>query len=105
MAKGLFADTIERRDKVQIFADILRVSARPTKVTRILRLANVQYNTFQECIEQLCEAGLLEMAAVTQRARSSRDKRTSYTFRATDRGQRWCKMVDDIYEALQETTQ
>lgn len=103
MSVRLFADTLERRDKAQIFADIIKVSVQPTKITKILRLANVQYNTFQECIDKLCEAGLLEMIPVVKRTRSSRDRRTSYFFKATDRGLRWCKMVDEIYEALEDT--
>ena len=103
MVARLFADTLERRDKVQIFADIVKVSVQPTKITKILRLANVQYNTFQECIAQLCEAGLLEKIPVIKRPRSSRDRRTTYFFRATDRGQRWSKMVDEIYEIIKDT--
>jgi len=104
MSGRLFADTMERRDKVQIFADIIKVSVRPTKVTRILRLANVQYNTFQECINTLCEAGLLEMTPVKKHSRSSRDRRTSYFFRATDSGTRWSKMVDEIYKMLNDAS-
>ena len=104
MIRQLFADIEDRRDKVQIFADIIKVTARPTKITKILRVANVQYNTFQECIDKLCSAGLLEMVPVTKRAHSSRDMRTRYVFKATDIGLRWCGMVEEIYETLENSS-
>lgn len=100
MIGPLFADTSERRDRVQIFADIIKVSAQPVKITKILRAANVQYNTFQECINKLCGAGLLEMIPVLKRRRSKRDMRTTYVYKATDGGLRWCGMVDEIYDTI-----
>jgi len=97
----LYSENIERRDKLQIFADIIKVTTKKTKTTRVLRLANVQYNTFTECIETLCSAGLLERIPVNGKASSSSDMRTKYTYKATDTGIRWSEMVDEIYKTLE----
>lgn len=105
MIRQLFAEKKERRDKVQIFADIIKVAARPTRITRILRVANIQYNAFQDCIDKLCKAGLLEMIPVNRRARSSPDNRTRYVFKATDIGIKWCRMVEEVYETIGDKTQ
>ena len=101
MKNNLFADCIERRDKLQIFADIIKVSNQETKITRILRLANIQYNAFRECIETLCNAGLLEKVELNINSCRSQDMRTKYAYKATDIGMEWCKMVDDIYKTLE----
>lgn len=101
MNKKLFADNIERRDKLQLFADIIKVSTNETKITRILRLANIQYNTFQECIETLCDAGLLEKEAFNEQRRASQDMRSKHTYKATEMGIKWCEMVDEVYQTLE----
>lgn len=101
--KKLFADSIERRDKLQLFADIIKVSTNETKITRILRLANIQYNTFHECIETLCDAGLLEKISYNDRHSQSQDKRSKHIYKATEMGQKWCEMVDEIYLTLEAT--
>ncbi len=101
MMKKLYAENIERRDKLQIFADIIKVTTKKTKTTRILRLANVQYNTFIECIETLCEAGLLEKIPPKKKPTPPSDMRTKYTYKATDTGIKWSEMVDEIYETLE----
>ena len=103
MRGHLYTDALERRDKVQIFADIIKVSLKPTKTTRILRLANVQYNTFQECIETLCRAGLLEKTSLLHKTSKSRDMRTKITYKATDMGLKWCERVNEIYQTLEYT--
>jgi len=101
MSNNLFADCIERRDKLQIYSDIIKVTNQETKITRILRLANIQYNSFRECIETLCGASLLEKVELNIHSRQSQDMRTKYAYKATDLGKEWCKMVDDIYETLE----
>lgn len=102
MLRPVFADTSGRRDKLQIYADIIKVSVQPVKITKILRMANVQYNTFRDCIDKLCAAGLLEKIPILKRSRSKHDLRTSYVFKATDRGLRWCQMVEEVYKTLDE---
>jgi predicted transcriptional regulator len=102
MLGRLYADYLERRDKVQIYADIIKVTAKPTKTTRILRLANVQYNTFLECIETLCTAGLLEKASLNIKKSSSKGYRPKYTYQATDIGREWCESLDELYQTLEK---
>jgi len=102
MRKSLYTENIERRDKVQIFADIIRVSDRPTKITRILRLANIQYNTFLDCVDRLCSVGFLEKVSLDKSVR--RKSRTSYRYKATKMGEEWCDLVDEIYEELKASS-
>lgn len=70
-------------------------------MTRILRLANIQYNTFHECIEKLCMAGLLEKFSLLGNTQTSQDLRTKIAFKATKIGIEWCEMVDEIYQTLE----
>jgi len=102
MIRQLFAEIEERRDKVQVLADIIKVTNRPTKITKILRVANIQYNTFQECIDKLTKAGLLQITPIEKGSSSIRDKRTLYVFEATDMGLKWCKMVEEVYNSLED---
>ena len=103
MKKSLYTENIERRDKVQIFADIIRVSDKPTKVTKILRFANVQYNTFLEYVDRLCSIGFLERVSL-DKSRVSGKGRTSYRYKATMMGEEWCDLVDEIYEELKASS-
>ena len=100
MRKSLYTENIERRDKVQIFADIIRVSGESTKITRILRLANIQYNTFQECVDRLCGIGFLERVSLEKSGVSGK-RSPSYRYKATMMGEEWCGLVDEIYEDLE----
>ena len=98
MLTQLYSDVEERRDRVQIFSDILRVTKKPTKITKILRVANVQYSTFQEYVDMLIEADLLEKVPVDKKSSTRTfDQRTNYFFRATQTGQNWCNLVKEIY--------
>lgn len=102
MNRQLYANVEERRDKLQIFYDIIKVSEKPTKITKILRLANVQYNTFQECIDILLNSGLLEKVHLLKKgSRSAGDKRSKYSYKATEQGLRWCESVEEIYQTLE----
>jgi predicted transcriptional regulator len=101
MAKKLYAETIERRDKIQVYADILRVTEKTTPTTRLLRLANIQYNTFADCINALCSAGLLEKIPLRYTKKALKNnRRRKYAFKATKMGKEWCKQIDDIYSIL-----
>ena len=100
MIERLYADYLERRDKVQIYADILKVTKKPTRTTRILRLANIQYNSFLECVDTLCNAGLLEKISLDYKKRRKNVK-TKYEYQATVMGHKWCEMLDEVVRALE----
>ncbi|MBC8228095.1 hypothetical protein H8E77_00935 [bacterium] len=102
MIGRLYADYLERRDKVQIYADILRVTKEPTKTTRILRLANVQYNTFLECVDTLCDAGLLEKIDLDYKKTSLKSGNKKFAFKATELGLKWSISLQDIYKRLEK---
>ena len=91
----LFADACGRRDKIQIFADIIAVCVEPSRITKILRFANVQYNVFHEAIELLTRAGFIEETPLEHP-----DGRVSHEFTATDLGNAWCNSVRSVYLAL-----
>ena len=97
MLDQLYVASGSRRDKIQIYYDIIKVSTRPTKVTRLIRLANVQYNTFIECTETLIKAGLLEKVILNSRRKRDNPKEI---YKATKIGLKWCEQVDDIYNSL-----
>jgi predicted transcriptional regulator len=96
----LYADYIERRDKVQIYADILKVTKRPQRTTRIIRLANIQYHIFLECVDNLCNAGLLEKVSLDYKDKDGHVK-TKYEYKATEVGEKWCEMLDEVVRALE----
>jgi len=100
MINRLYADYIERRDKVQIYADILKVTKKPQKPTKILRLANIQYNTFIECVDTLCNAGLLEKTSLNYKVKNAHVK-TKYEYKATEMGEKWIKMLDEVVRSLE----
>lgn len=99
---SLYTEREDRRDRIQVYADIIKVARRPVKITRILRLANVQYNQFREYLERLCDAGFLERLSVGSSGRKG-DGRTRYAYKATEMGDRWCELVSELYERLEET--
>jgi predicted transcriptional regulator len=97
MLEQLYVTSEQRRDKIQIYYDILKVSAQPVKITRLMRLANIQYNAFIDCTETLLKAGFLEK--VNFRTRKKRSK-TKELFKATRIGLDWCRQVEEIYNSL-----
>ena len=99
MRKSLYVEKINRRDKLQIYSDIISVSSRPVKITQILRLANVQYNMFLEYVDNLCSAGLLERLSI--KCKKGSKKITTFAYKATEMGLNWCVAVDEIYGQLQ----
>jgi predicted transcriptional regulator len=103
MSLQLYANVEDRRDKLQIYYDIIKVTIRPTKITKILRLANIQYNTFHDCIDKLLRAGLLEKVNAIRSSRKSSDKRIKCSYKATKLGLEWCDEVDYIYKILEDT--
>jgi len=105
MKRKLYAECVDRRDKLQIYADIIKVTAAEAKITRILRLANIQYSTFNEYIETLCRAGLLERIMSYKKPRKSRDLHKSFAFRATEKGLKWIEMIDIVYQVLEEPSE
>jgi predicted transcriptional regulator len=96
----LYANIEERRDKLQIYYDIIKVTIRPTKITKILRLANIQYNTFHDCISKLLKAGLLERINIRKKIKKSIDKRSKCAYKATILGLKWCDEVENVYNTL-----
>jgi len=101
LKRQLFDEIEHRRDNIQILADILKVTSQPTKMTKILRVANIPYDAFQKCIDKLNDAGLIRVIPIEKGSGSSHDKRTSYVFEATIIGINWCKKVENVYNTLE----
>jgi len=101
MVEVLYTDTSERRDKIQIYADIIQITKTPKKMTRILRLANIQFNSFQESIDILCESNLLEKILLKYANKNVADNRVKYKYKATKMGLDWIKQVNEIYKTIE----
>jgi predicted transcriptional regulator len=94
----LYAEKITKRDKIQIFADIINVCIKSSTVTRIIRLANVPYNRWIEFSEILCDRGYLEKISTDKKLK---DDRTKFFYKATPSGIRWYKLIHSIYKPLE----
>jgi len=99
MRQKLFNEKIERRDKVQVLSDILKVARTSSKTTTILRLANLQYNKFLECKDILCDAELLKEINLST---NNADSRTKCLYKTSEQGKKWIKKVENIYYNLRE---
>ena len=95
MLNDLFEGEETRRDSLQIYADIVAVCTEPSKITKIIRMANVQYRFLQRALDLLLEAGLIRKMLPTYR-----DERTSREFATTELGLRWRRTVCSVYDAL-----
>ncbi len=73
---------VPRRDRLQIAQDILECCLTQSKVTRLLRLANLQYNAFGNHIGPLVREGLLDEIPMERK----KDKRTYFEWRTTPDG-------------------
>ena len=93
--RELFEGKETRRDSLQIYADIVAVCTEHSKITKIIRLANVQYRFLCRALDLLLEAGLIRKTSPTYR-----DERTSREFLSTELGLRWRRTVCSVYDAL-----
>lgn len=69
--------TIHRRDKLEIFAEILRIALDGAKTTEIIYRVNLNSKRFKEYSEYLVREGFLEVLEMPGRAR---------IYKTTDRG-------------------
>ena len=100
MLNQLYTERMERRDKIQIFADIIKTTKTSMPITAVLRKTNVQYNTFKDIIDVLCERGLMSRIPAGKNGSSHREGRTKYIYQATYDGLKWSKTVDEVYSAI-----
>ena len=91
---------VERRDKLQIYSDIIEACKVPTKLTKIIRLANLQYNTFLTMMPKLLEKKMVKTEKIVRTGRKKIDKRTKYTFEATEKGREFKRKINAIYEEI-----
>lgn len=71
----------KRRDKVEIARDILDVCIGGAMLTKILRIANLQYNSFDGFMEPLVSAGYID-----KKPAKTRDCRTFWEWATTSDG-------------------
>lgn len=87
----LFCEKVKRRDLVQIYTDLLMTCLEPCKITRVLRLANIQFNSFREMAGQLVESGFLKVE----------EGAGSRVYIATAEGRAWVGQVHSVYSDLE----
>jgi predicted transcriptional regulator len=95
VGERLFLEDAGRRDRLQILSDIVTVCTKPSRLTKVLRLANAQYRFVSDALGKLVDAGLLE---IVQAERGG--KRAVRMFLTTDRGLRWRDLVVYVYEVV-----
>jgi len=84
-----------RRDKIEIVRDLLQVCEEETAKTRILRFANIQYNSLPQFLEPLVREGYIEKIPA-----KTRDKRTFYNWRTTTRGKTLLREIEELLDRL-----
>lgn len=89
----LFDEKCIRRDRIQVFSDIIQAAKIPTKTTKIMRKANIQYHIFFKMVQNLMDYGLLE-----------KNGEEKPTFVATNMGVVWSREVHRLYSILKDST-
>lgn len=90
----LFDEKYIRRDRIQVFSDIIQAAKIPTKTTKIMRKANIQYHSFFKMVQNLMDNGLLK-----------KNGEEKPTFVATDVGVVWSREVHRLYSVLKDSNQ
>ena len=60
----LFTEKTVKRDRIQVLADIISASKETSNMSKIMRYANIQYYTWETCLEILCEKEFIEKIIV-----------------------------------------
>jgi predicted transcriptional regulator len=92
----LFTEKTLKRDRIQLLADILKASEKKSNMSRIMRLANVQYYTWGKCIEKLSEKKFIEIIEDDM----SDNSNEKMLFKATKKGLAWTKKVETVYDEI-----
>jgi len=84
-----------RRDKLEIFKDVLKTCKEASQITRVTRLANLQFYSFHEYVAPLVSREYLE-----QRPYGIKDHRTFLEWKTTPKGRELIKEIENIYEKI-----
>ena len=95
MAK-LFTEKTLKRDRIQLLSDILKASEKKSNMSKIMRIANVQYYTWGRCIETLSQKEFIEIIEND----SSVNSNEKILFKATKKGLDWTKRVETVYDEI-----
>jgi predicted transcriptional regulator len=79
-----------RRSEVQILIDILNISLKGVKVTRLMYQANLSYFTLRKYLKATQKQGLIEKI----------NKEGSLKYCTTDKGKLVLKKLEDVTQAL-----
>jgi predicted transcriptional regulator len=93
----LFTEKTVKRDYIQILADIIKASSETSNMSKIMRLANVQYYTWGNCLETLCEKDFIEKIVMKDKHRKGSEKAL---YKATKKGLEWTKKVETLYDEI-----
>jgi len=84
-----------RRDRIEMIQEVLVLCRETRKLTEILRLANIQYNSFVGIVDPLVEKGFLIKVPCPK----SGDKKTKYKWMTTAEGK---ILLGEIGEVLRK---
>jgi predicted transcriptional regulator len=93
----MFTEKTVKRDYIQILADIIKASRETSNMSKIMRHANVQYYTWGNCLETLCEKDFIEKIIIKQKYKNGSEKAL---YRATKKGLEWTKKVETLYDEI-----
>ncbi len=93
----LFTEKTVKRDRIQVLADIISASKETSNMSKIMRYANIQYYTWENCFKILFEKEFIEKIII-QEDNVEDNEKTLY--RATKKGLDWTKKVETIYNDI-----
>ncbi len=93
----LFTEKTVKRDRIQVLADIISASKETSNMSKIMRYANIQYYTWETCLDILCEKEFIEKIIVQD---DYEDKNEKTLYKATKKGLYWTTKVETIYDEI-----
>lgn len=89
---------MSRRTTLDVIADILRITSRPTSRTQILYAANLSYTQTVKYVEMLTACGML--SKVSEKSPSA--KGSSVKFVTTDSGQGFLEQISQRFGSISQ---
>jgi len=84
-----------RRGVMEIKRDILHVCLKPRKVTEILRLANIQFNSLGNHLDSLIKADL-----ISRINHQGNDQKTKYVYETTSEGKQVLQEIEALADRI-----
>lgn len=94
MIQRLYLQRGCKRDRLQVYADILRISSEPLLKSELNRESGAYYRILNKALAVLEEAGYIA------HIEEPFGERVKHVYVATRDGLSWAKRVDDVYQSV-----